>query len=388
MGQHVRKILAVVPTGFCFGLQNAELALFSRLRSTMQCHFLITRWTDGEFTRRLDVLAIAHSSTWLGMFSRKLDWANLKMTLECLIRLPVAWWDFIRLYRSFRPHVVYLANHHELILLWPLLIWLRPKVVCHMHDPPPPILFQRYSFFVWRRAVARFLFISESARARLAQLGHLRPADIVIYNGVEVKPLALPRRRDGRFCELFGWSAEAIIFGISGQINPQKGHEDFIAAAAMAHRSNPMMRFVIGGRGTEQSLAPLGQLIADHGLDEIVGFCGWLPESDLFYEAIDVFVLASRHEEGFGLVVAEASERAIPVIATRSGGAIEILVDGETGMLVAKQNPVMMADAMNRLAASAALRAEIGKRGRDRIKSAFDLTVQAEKFATVVAELA
>jgi len=199
----ILRVLAIVPTPCCFGLQNLTLAFFGHVPSWVRPHFLTTRWTDGEFDRRLDALGIPHTSTWIGMFSRKLDWVNLRMTLHCLVKLPAAWLRFLGLYFSFRPNIVYLANHHEIILFWPLLVWIRRRVVCHMHDPPPAIPFQRLTFSVWRCAVGRFLFISNNVRERTAQLGPLGNKDLVIHNGVHVQPLALPRNRTERFCEMF-----------------------------------------------------------------------------------------------------------------------------------------------------------------------------------------
>src|SRR5690606_23316677 len=117
----------IVPSSFCFGLQNLTLAFFSRLSQSASCHFLNTRWNDCEFPRRLSALGIPHSATWLGMFSRRLDWVNLKMTLECLLKLPIAYLDFLRLNWRFQPTVIYLANHHEAILLWPMLLFFRRK---------------------------------------------------------------------------------------------------------------------------------------------------------------------------------------------------------------------------------------------------------------------
>ena len=73
------RILAVVPTPYCYGLQNLTLALFSSLPLGVDSHFILTHWSDGEFARRLKQLNIPYSSTWLGMFSRKLDRRNLKM---------------------------------------------------------------------------------------------------------------------------------------------------------------------------------------------------------------------------------------------------------------------------------------------------------------------
>lgn len=382
------KILAVVPGAFCFGLQNMELALFSCLRHRMQCHFLNTYWTDGEFDRRLDALGIAHSSAWLGMFSRRLDWRNVKMTAECLLRLPGAWRDFIRLYRSFQPDVIYVANHHEIILLLPVLVWLRRKVVCHMHDPPPAIVFQKLSAWFWRRAVGRFVFISHSARARMAALAPLDLADVVIHNGVAIAPIAWPRVRADRFCRRFGWPGNAVVFGISGQIGAHKGHEDLIEAMTIARGSDPNIRLVIGGRGEGDYVAHLRQLIAARNLGDTVNFCGWLADVGEFYAGIDVFVLASRHEEGFGLVITEAGERGLPAIVTRSGGAVEVVEDGVTGIVTDRQSPRQLAAAMLTLAADADLRAAMGRRARERVAAAFDLVTQVDLMAGCLGTLA
>ena len=373
-----------MPCPRCFGLQNLTLAFFGALPSWIQSHFLNTRWTDGEFDRRLDALSIPHSSTWLGMISRKLDRVNLRMTIECLLKLPVAWWDFVRIYRSFQPDIIYFASHHEVILLWPLLVWIRHKVICHVHDPPPGIVFQKVSFFIWRRAISRFFFVSENVRVRMARLGPLHATDVVVYNGVEVAPLNMPRRRSNRFCTTFDWSEDSVILGMTGQLIPSKGQEEFIKAAYLAYESNKKVRFVIGGSGSEQFILELKHLISEQGMNDIMKFSGWLPHAIDFYEGLDVIVLASRHEEGFGLVLAEAAERGLPAIATLSGGAVEVIVDGKTGILVSKQDSQSLGHAMMVLAADEALRNRMGERARDRVTKEFNLIVQSNRFANLL----
>jgi glycosyltransferase involved in cell wall biosynthesis len=381
-------VLAIVPSGFCFGLQNLTLAFFGKLKDRIRPYFLTTRWSDGEFSQRLTALGISHSATWLGMFSRRFDRRNLKMTAECALKLPVAWWDVLKLCHSLRPDVIYLANHHEVILLWPLLVWLRSRVVCHMHDPPPPSPFQKISFFFWRRAVGRFFFISKNVRARTALLGRLGPHDVIVYNGVSIAVPSSGGNRDAAFCVQFGWPKTAVIFGMTGQVSRHKGHEDFIASAAEASRGNPLFRFVVGGRGSDEFLARLRRQIEANGLAGKVGFCGWLGRSGDFYHGIDVMVLASRHDEGFGLVLAEAGERGLPVIATRSGGVEEIVIDGETGLLVDKGDVAAMAAAMCNLGANALLRKRLGLSARAHIVSHFSLDAQIPRFFSALAAAA
>lgn len=374
------RILALIPSGFCFGLQNLTLSFFAVRPPRVQVHFLNTLWTDGELNRRLDVLGIPHTSTWIGMFSRKLDRENMRMTMECLVKLPRAWRDFRRLYRALQPDMIYVANHHEVILFWPMLIGLRRKVVCHMHDPPPPSLFQRTSFAFWRRAVGRFLFISNSARERLSRLGALGRNDQVIHNGVAVEPLPQPRRRGDRLGAKFGWPADAVIVGMTGQINPDKGHDDLIEAASTVCQMAPLARFAIGGRGSTQYVAALERQIAARGLQDRVVLSGWAGHAAEFYEAIDVFVLVSRHDEGFGLVIAEAGERGVPAIATASGGAAEIVEDDVTGIVIAKGDAQVLARAITRLVSDRAARETMGQAARARVGARFNLHDQARQF--------
>jgi glycosyltransferase involved in cell wall biosynthesis len=374
------RILASVPSPRCFGLQNLTLQFFEKLPPAVVSHFICTKWTDGEFGRRLDALNIGHSETWLGMFSRKLDWHNLRMTLECLVRLPLAWWHCIRIWYGFKPDVIYVANHHEVILLWPLLFMVRRKVVCHMHDPPPAITFQRMTFLVWKLVVGRFLCISENVRERVALLGRCIPPPEVIHNGVEIHPLEMPLTRGDLFRRQFDWPLDSVIVGITGQINPEKGHEDFLSAAATIHEACPNARFVIGGKQSGAFYESLQKRVGEMGMEHWVQFVGWLPASRDFFENIDVFVLASRHDEGFGLVVAEASERAIPVVVTRSGGATEVVEDGVSGFLVEKNTPSAIALCVIKFVKDSELRAQFGKAGRARVERYFNLQTQVEMF--------
>lgn len=383
MSGGARRILAIVPSAYCFGLQNVTLAFFERLPPPAKAYFLTTRWSDGEFARRLNELGIENSATWLGMFSRRFDRENLRMTMECLWRLPLAYAAFLRVYRQFKPTTLYFANHHELILLWPVLVCLRRKVVCHMHDPPPPCRFQRLSFAIWRLPVHRFLCISDSVRSRLSLLGPLSRKDIVIHNGVVVRELELPRTRRARFTEEFGWSEDSVIFGITGQVNPDKGHEDFVAAAEQVSAQLPHARFVIGGRQINEFAQSLQDRITGAGLSQIIRFSRWTDQPQEFYEAIDVLVLASRSDEGFGLVVAEAGERGLPVIATRSGGAVEIVLDKVTGLLIDKGDLTAMVSAMLRLA-DARLRGRLGSSARARVAEHFNLDTQVFEFVTAL----
>jgi glycosyltransferase involved in cell wall biosynthesis len=168
-------------------------------------------------------------------------------------------------------------------------------------------------------------------------------------------------------------------------MTPTKGHEDFIQAAEIVVKRNPNVRFVIGGKAAEPFRSELQRLIAYKNLQGVVEFSGWLETSTQFFESIDLFVLASRHDEGFGLVLAEAGERGLASVATRSGGANEVVIDGETGILVEKSSPGEMADGIQKLIEDEKFRQEMGARARRRVSEHFDLVRQSQKIEQIIA---
>ena len=97
-----------------------------------------------------------------------------------------------------------------------------------------------------------------------------------------------------------------------------------------------------------------------------------------WYEACDIFVAPSRYES-FGLIYLEAMARAKPVIGCRVGGVPEVVVDGETGLLVPPEDPHALAEAILRLLRDDPLRERLGKAGRDRHLALFTTETMAGK---------
>lgn len=375
------KILVIVPSEFCFGLQNLTLSFFSRLSTQAEILFLNAIENDGEFPERVRQLGFSQSFTWFGTLSRKLDSKNIKRTVHRLIRLPKIWYDFLKIYRECKPDIIYFGNFRELILFWPFLAFIRNKVVCHMHDPPPNIFFQRLSFRFWSKGVGHFIFISNNVRTRLRILGKISASEIVIHNGIEINEIIAPRVRSDMFAKRFGWPADCVIVGITGQMHLNKGHQDFIDAATRCAQINRRLRFVIGGKPSGPDYFRIAKYVESTGMNDLFGFSGWLNRSGEFFNGLDIFVLASRHDEGFGLVVAEAMERAVPVIATKSGGAVEIIKDKFDGYLIEKRAPQELANAILNLANDKALRTRMGESARNHIIAEFNIARKVKDFS-------
>lgn len=379
------RLLAIIPSGFCYGLQNATLAFFDHFSPAIQPHFLITRWSDGEFAAKLDALHIPYTYSWLGMFSRNLDRRNLVMSLECLYRAPALYRDFLRLCDDFKPDLLYLANHHELLLLRPVIRRIGIPVVCHMHDPAPAIGFQRFSFRLYSGAVDRFVTVSGNVAERLRRLGPIPAQKIsIVHNGITVPGEGWEDAPKMRLRESFGWPPDAVVVGMTGQMTAAKGCIDLVTAAMMLKETDPAIHVVISGKLNGSYFDEVERFVRENGLSQTVGFSPWREDVDDFYRGIDIFALPSRHHEGFGLVVAEAMARRLPIVATKSGGVVELVTDGETGYLVDREVPQQLADRLQRLIRDPQLRQRMGRAGRRRIEERFDIVQQSKELEKVL----
>ncbi|MCM2374830.1 GT4 family glycosyltransferase PelF [Aporhodopirellula aestuarii] len=154
------------------------------------------------------------------------------------------------------------------------------------------------------------------------------------------------------------------------RLSEEKDVANLIRAMAIAIDSSKALRLRIIGDGSER--AKLETLTQSLGLERVVEFLGRRSDvADLLAQA-SVFVLPSR-SEGISLTLLEAMARGLPVVATSVGGTPEVVVDGETGLLVPAGDVVALADAIVELNQHAEAAAEMGRQGRKRVEQHFTI---------------
>ncbi len=192
----------------------------------------------------------------------------------------------------------------------------------------------------------------------------------VIYNGVPGQPGdEVPVRL-----------ADELVFGTIGRVDNLKGLDILIDALARI----PEARVAIVGKGPE-----LPALEAHARMREVadrVIFTGWRDEGLQLVAGFDVFVLPSLLE-GFPLSVLEAMHRGRPVVATAVGSVSEMVVDGETGLIVPPGDPSALTDALERLRTDPALRKRLGLAGRARARALFDVETMAQAYERLYREV-
>jgi len=170
----------------------------------------------------------------------------------------------------------------------------------------------------------------------------------------------------------FGFApGDFVLVGV-GNLNPQKGHEHLVRAAALARRARPEIKVLVVGashpthRRYEERLRRLtGELGLEVGRDVV--FAGALSDVRPALAAADVFVLASvPRSEGAPTAIGEAMMMELPVVATDVGAVHEMVDDGRTGFVVPPLDAQALADAVLRILGDDDPRASFGRRGRAR----------------------
>lgn len=188
---------------------------------------------------------------------------------------------------------------------------------------------------------------------------------VVISNGVDVGRFEGANPAD---LSVFGIPPRSQVFLTIGRIDRQKGLSDLIEAAVLVVPKHPQAHFLLAGEGPERSA--IERQIRDKGLNDCVHLAGWRADVPELLAAGDALVLPSLWE-GMPNVILEAMAAGLPVVATRVEGTAELVVDGRTGLLTARQSPRELAAALERLLTDPASARMMGRAGQERAKAEF-----------------
>ena len=163
-----------------------------------------------------------------------------------------------------------------------------------------------------------------------------------------------------------------VIITVSN-LGERKGHDMVLKALPEVIKVIPNLIYLIGGTGPTRK--PLESLVKSLNLKDLVKFLGYIPKEDLpsYYHLSDLFIMPNREVgssvEGFGIVFIEANACKKPVIAGRSGGALDAVVDGKTGLLVNPEDRSDIVKALIKLLSNEKLAKQMGEAGYNRVKN-------------------
>jgi glycosyltransferase involved in cell wall biosynthesis len=221
----------------------------------------------------------------------------------------------------------------------------------------------------------RVIVVSDHVGRYMVEVGRVPAAKIRrVYYGISMnRPLALLDSQVREIRRELDLPPAGPFLLCVARLDPQKGHPYLFDAMREVCRQIPDARLVVVGaaqQGSEDYVRQLRSKAAEPDLAGKIIFTGERRDVPRLMAACDIFVLASLWE-GFGLVFAEAMAASKPVVATRVSAVPEVVVDGETGILVPPRDPQALAGAIIRLCRDPAERRRLGNNGYRRVRERF-----------------
>jgi glycosyltransferase involved in cell wall biosynthesis len=295
-----------------------------------------------------------------------------------------ALWQVFRLIKRERVTLVH-THTSKAGFLGRLAAWLA-RVPVVVHTPHGHVFYGYYgrrltALFVGLERLAAWLtdrivvLTERGIEEHLARGIGRREQFRVIPSGVDLELIRLSARSYEMARSQLGVDSETHLIVGLGRLEPVKGFQLLVKALPAILSGVPSARLLLVGEG---SLRPA--LVNDAralGVADRLTFVGAQPEGAHFLAAADLVVVPSLNE-GMGRVLVEAMALGRPVVATRVGGIPAVVVDGETGRLVAPDDPAALARAVNELLKDPGLRQRMGEAGRRRAEQ-FSLTVMESR---------
>lgn len=183
-------------------------------------------------------------------------------------------------------------------------------------------------------------------------------------------------------------SKEKIILSV-GRLVARKGCDAVIKSLSIILAKIPNLKYIIIGSGAYKKI--LLDLVTNLKLQDKIIFKEGLADEEVarYYQQCDAFIMPSRETknkdvEGFGLVYLEANSFGKPVIAGKSGGVEDAVIDGQTGFLVEPEDTQMIAEAVIKILQDKNLADKLGQQGKSRVEEEFSWPHKAEQLEKIL----
>ncbi len=207
---------------------------------------------------------------------------------------------------------------------------------------------------------------------------------VTIVNAVSAEAFTAPSQEyraklEGLFATPPRW-----IVGAAGRLSPEKGVGVLVEAAAEVLKQLPDAGFVVFGDGPLRS--EIEAAIAKHRLQGRFVLAGFQSDLNAWLPNLDLGAMSS-YTEGLPVILLETFAAGVPMVATAVGGIPEVLVDGETGRLVAPGDPQALAERITELLRDEPRRLEMGRHARDKVRGEFSFAQQSEQYEALFQRL-
>jgi glycosyltransferase involved in cell wall biosynthesis len=205
---------------------------------------------------------------------------------------------------------------------------------------------------------------------------------VVIENGiesVESRDRSSESRRKIRIS--LGLGEEVTLILTVGRLTLQKGHTYLLDAVKILASKYPRTKFVFAGEGPLRD--GLQEKANNLGISNSIQFLGVRDDTEDLLFAADIFVQPSVWE-GLSLALLEALRSSLPVVASRVEGVVDVVVDGESALLVPAKDPTALAESIEKLIKDPALRKQLAINGHHRFLEKYSVDRMGRSYEELI----
>lgn len=247
--------------------------------------------------------------------------------------------------------------------------------------PPKKNLFFRAKY---KRNIDSIIAVSHDVKRVLVE-GGIDPELVrVIPDGTDFSVFEEAASSDYLRREL-SFAPDDYLVGIVAHLTDNKGHKHLLQAAKILKEKEPKIKLVVVGEGPLKM--ELNRQVRQIQVQDMVFFLGFREDIPQILASLDLFVLSS-YLEGMGSSILDAMACRLPVVATQVGGIPEVVIHGETGLLVPPRRPEALADAVLKLYGDRTFASSLGQKGYELVHQRFSAEAMADKIIRLYENLA
>ena len=362
-------------------LGGGELALFDLVRNRTGSKVIL--FSNGPLGEKLRVAAVPVSILDAGgvLNARRKDGVFKVLRLFPSLLMLV-----FRLAHKFRGARLVYANSQKAFVASALASKIvRRPLIWHLHDILTPEHFSRemlrITIALANRCASHVIANSSGTAEAFRAAGGETPVTVV-HNGIAARPLPL---RPVRHFKTEATTREPVL-GVFSRLAPWKGQHVVIRALTELPNCNLL---VVGGAlfNEDDYARSLRQLADELGVTNRVQFLGFIDDIWPIMDTVDLIIHSSTSPEPFGRVIVEGMLAGKPVIATAAGGALEIIENGVSGVLVPPDDAPALAASIKMLLANPAYAEALATTGRNLALSRFELATANSRIETIIMSL-
>jgi len=317
------RVLHIMSTVMGGGVERRRLSLAKYFKNTNFEMKLVGTYKDGVIAEQIEENGVEIIE--VGDFNGPFHWGKHK--------------EVQKIIDDFKPHIIHGAVYEGVTMAAINGFIKRVPIVLLEETSDPQNRSSKANFLlrIFSFAADRFIAIAPNVADYLKKKAKVSAKKVItINNGVEI-PRTVSDLEIMNLKNQYSIKDDDFVVGTVGRLfNDHKKITDIIEAVHLL-RELDKLKLIIVGSGKDE------ELIMQKAI-----FTGYQFDTAPFYKLMDVFCIASQRE-GFGLVAAEAMLHHLPVIATKVGGLQNVVVDGETGMLIEPHQPREIANSIQKL---------------------------------------